>query len=129
MSTLRKKHIKFLIVDSINDDLQGLYEINWVVNSYYPKLNTDIIRQRNNALIELLTHDLVKIVWMSNPKFEVMKALDMDAALKVIENNDNWINFDLDCIYGVMSSDTVKTIQLENDLYHEIKELHNRTKN
>ena len=124
---MQEKHIKYLIVDSINDDLQGMYEINAAVNAHYSSSNIEIIRQRNNALQELVNNNLVKIVWMTNPKFEILNELEKDEALKAITKNENWITFERDCIHGVYSTDLVETIQLENDLYKEIKTLHNRT--
>jgi hypothetical protein len=35
MNSDKTEHIKFRLIDSINDDVQGLYELDWAVKNYY----------------------------------------------------------------------------------------------
>lgn len=97
------EHIKFLLIDSINDDVQGLYELNNSVNMYYQEsaLENDFVR--GEILLELITEKYVRVVKMTNPEFEVIEIVENETVRNIALDKSNWTNYQNDWIYGIQS--------------------------
>ncbi|MDX2361775.1 MAG: hypothetical protein QNK23_13280 [Crocinitomicaceae bacterium] len=120
MASKQEQHIKFIIVDAINDDIRGLYELNYALDPFYPKIDHEIELHKKNVLINLIREGLISLVRMSDPKFEEIERFDNEESMLILSNRDNWALADRDWLYGIVSNDYDKTIALENELYKEI---------
>ncbi|QNK78266.1 hypothetical protein H7F37_04055 [Winogradskyella sp. PAMC22761] len=121
------EHIKFILIDSINDDIQGMYELNYAVKKYYSELETQNGTEFvcGKILSELISENYVRIVKMTNPEFKVIESLETEIGLKIASDKTNWTEYEKEWIYGIESVDVKKSVELENKLYEKIKTLHN----
>ena len=127
MNSEKIEHIKFLLIDSINDDVQGFYELNKSVRKYYSESDTQngIEFVCGKILSELIADNYVRVIKMTNPEFEKIESIENGNGQKVVMNKSNWTEYQNDWIYGIESVDVEKSIELENELYKKIKTLHN----
>ena len=127
MNSEKIEHIKFLLIDSINDDVQGFYELNKSVRKYYSESDTQNGTEFvcGKILSELIADNYVRIIKMTNPEFEKIESIENGNGQKVVMNKSNWTEYQNDWIYGIESVDVEKSIELENELYKKIKTLHN----
>lgn len=125
------EHIKFILIDAINDNIQGMYELNNSVKKYYPELETqngtDFVCGK--ILSELIAENYVKVFKMTNPEFEKIETINNKIGLKIASDKTNWIEYENEWIYGIESVDLKKSVELENKLYEKIKTLHNTVYN
>ena len=117
------EHIKFILIDAINDNIQGMYELNNSVKKYYPELETqngtDFVCGK--ILSELIAENYVKVFKMTNPEFEKIETINNKIGLKIASDKTNWIEYENEWIYGIESVDLKKSVELENKLYEKIK--------
>lgn len=121
------EHIKFILIDSINDDTQGIYELNYAVKKYYSELEsqngTEFVCGK--ILSELISENYVRVVKMTNPEFKLIEPIETEIGLKIASDKTNWTEYDNEWIYGIKSVDLKKSVELEKKLYEKIKTLHN----
>ena len=121
------EHIKFILIDSINDDIQGIYELNYAVKKYYSELEsqngTEFVCGK--ILSELISENYVRVVKMTNPEFKTIESIETEIGLKIVSDKTNWTEYENEWIYGIESVDVKKSVELENKLYEKIKTLHN----
>ena len=121
------EHIKFILIDSINDDVQGIYELNWAVKNHYSEL--EFLNGKDflcgKVLVELISENYVKVIKMTNPEFKEIESLEMEIGKIVVMDKNNWTEYQNDWIYGIETLNEKKSIELENKLYEKIKTLHN----
>lgn len=121
------EHIKFILIDSINDDIQGIYELNSAVKKHYselePQNGTEFVCGK--VLSELICENYVRVVKMTNPEFKIIESIETEIGLKIASNKTNWTEYENEWIYGIESVDLKKSFELENKLYEKIKTLHN----
>ncbi|MEP7197841.1 MAG: hypothetical protein ABI851_15080 [Saprospiraceae bacterium] len=121
------EHIKFILIDSINDDVQGIYELKNSVKKYY----SEIEAQNENEFIfgqilaELIAENYVRVIKMTNPDFEKIESLEKGIGQKIVLDKLNWTDYQNEWVYGIESVDVKKSVELENKLYEKIKTLHN----
>ncbi len=123
MTNKMLEHIKFILIDAINDNIQGMYELNNSVKKYYPELETqngtDFVCGK--ILSELIAENYVKVFKMTNPEFEKIETINNKIGLKIASDKTNWIEYENEWIYGIESVDLKKSVELENKLYEKIK--------
>ena len=121
------EHIKFILIDSINDDVQGIYELNNYVKKYYSEIDTQNENEfiYGQILAELVAENYVRVIKMTNPNFEKIESLEKEIGQKIVLEKSNWTDYQNEWIYGIESVDVEKSVELENKLYEKIKTLHN----
>ncbi|PQJ82689.1 hypothetical protein [Polaribacter glomeratus] len=121
------EHIKFILIDAINDDIQGIYELNNSVKKYYPELETQngTVFVCGKILSELIADNYVGVFKMTNPKFEKIESINNEIGQKIASDKTNWTEYQNEWIYGIESVNVKKSVELENVLYQKIKTLHN----
>ncbi|GGG46655.1 hypothetical protein [Bizionia arctica] len=123
MTNKMLEHIKFILIDAINDNIQGMYELNNSVKKYYPELETqngtDFVCGK--ILSELIAENYVKVFKMTNPEFEKIETINNKIGLTIASDKTNWIEYENEWIYGIESVDLKKSVELENKLYEKIK--------
>ena len=127
MNLEKIEHIKFILIDSINDDVQGIYELNNSVKNYYSESDiqagTEFVCGK--ILSELIADNYVRVIKMTNPEFEKIESIESGIGQKIVMDKSNWTEYQNEWIYGIESIDLKKSIELENRLYKKIKTLHN----
>ena len=121
------EHIKFILIDSINDDIQGIYELNISVKKYYPELETQNGTEFvcGKALSELITENYVRVIKMTNPEFQEIESFNKEIGKEIALDKTNWTEYQNEWIYGIESMNVEKSVELEKELYKKIKTLHN----
>jgi len=127
MNSEKIEHIKFLLIDSINDDVQGIYELNNSVKKYYSESDTQTGSEFvcGKILSELIADNYIRVIKMTNPEFEKIESIENGIGQKIVMDKSNWAEYQNEWIYGVESVDIEKSVELENELYKKIKTLHN----
>ena len=127
MNSEKIEHIKFILIDSINDDVQGIYELNNSVRKYYSDSDTQIGNEFvcGKILTELIADNYVRVIKMTNPEFEKIESIENGIGQKVVTDKSNWTEYQNEWIYGIESVDIEKSVELENELFKNIKTLHN----
>jgi hypothetical protein len=127
MNSEKIEHIKFILIDSINDDVQGIYELNDSVKNYYSESDTQVGTEFvcGKILSELITDNYVRVIKMTNPEFEKIESIENGIGQKIVMDKSNWTEYQSEWIYGIESLDIEKSVKLENELYKKIKTLHN----
>jgi len=127
MNSEKTEHIKFILIDSINDDVQGLYELDWAVKNYYTESDTQIGNEFvcGKLLSELIADNYVRVIKMTNPEFKKIELIENGIGQKIAMDKSNWTDYQNEWIYGIESVELEKSIELENELYEKIKTLHN----
>jgi len=123
------EHIKFILIDSINDDIQGVYELNNAVKKYYTELDTQNKTEFvcGKILCELISENYVRVLKMTNPEFKKIESIETKIGLKIVLDKANWTECQNEWIYGIESVDLKKSVKLEYKLFEKIKTLHNNT--
>ncbi|NRD21533.1 hypothetical protein HNV08_15870 [Winogradskyella eckloniae] len=126
-----KEHIKFILIDAINDSIQGIYELHNSVKKYYPELETKNVTDFvcGKILSELIADNYVRVFKMTNPEFEKIESINNEIGQKIASEKTNWTEYQNDWIYGVESVNLKKSVELENKLFEKIKTLHNTVYN
>lgn len=121
------EHIKFILIDSINDDVQGIYELNNSVKKYYSESETQDGTEFvcGKILSELIAENYVRVIKMTNPEFEKIESIENEIGQKIALDKSNWTEYQNEWIYGIESVNVEKSVELENELYKKIKTLHN----
>ncbi|WP_420551286.1 hypothetical protein [Tenacibaculum aiptasiae] len=121
------EHIKFILIDSINDDIQGIYELNNSVKKYYSESDTQIGNEFvcGKILSELIAHNYVRVIKVTNPEFKKLESLENEIGQKIVLEKSNWTEYQNEWVYGIESVKLKKSIELEKELYKKIKTLHN----
>ncbi|MGI4885524.1 MAG: hypothetical protein ACRYFR_11250 [Janthinobacterium lividum] len=90
MSNLFFEKIQLEIVSSAIDDVHGLYEIIWALNSSHPHVpQIEKINQSKLAIIPLIDNDIIDIYQCyrnENPAERLVK----NDALAIVLENKNW---------------------------------------
>ena len=131
MKTNLIEHIKFILIDAINDDIQGMYELHNSVKKYYPQLETQngTVFIFGKILSEMIADNYVRVFKMTNPEFEKFESINNEIGQKIVSEKNNWTEYQNYWIYGIENVDVKKSIELENNLYERIKTLHNNVYN
>ena len=127
MNSEKIEHIKFILIDSINDDVQGIYELNNSVRKYYSESDTQDGTEFlcGKILSELIADNYVRVIKMTNPEYEKIESLENGIGQEIALDKTNWSEYQNEWIYGIESLNLEKSIKLENELYKKIKTLHN----
>lgn len=127
MNSEKNEHIKFILIESINDDVQGIYELNNSVKNYYSESDNQAGTEFVNGKIlsELIADNYVRVIKMTNPEFEKIESIENGIGQKIVMDKSNWTEYQNEWIYGIESVDIKKSVELENELYKKIKTLHN----
>lgn len=122
---IKSEHIKFILIESINDDIQGMYELFNSVKKVYPEfeIQNEAEFVSGKILSELIKENYVRILKITNPKFEKIESIENSIAQKIVLDKINWIEYQNDWIYGVESVNLEESIALENKLYEKLKTL------
>ena len=127
MNSEKIEHIKFILIDSINDDVQGIYELSNSVKKYYTESDTQIGNEFVCGIIlsELIADNYVRVIKMTNPGFKKIESIENGIGQKIAMDKSNWTEDQNEWIYGIESVELEKSIELEIELYKKIKTLHN----
>ena len=90
MTDFTTDEIKYEIVTSANEDISGLYEVIWALNSRYPDISEeDKINYIKEAIIDLLENNIINLYlkkWASNGE----EMIDKLKALEIVMKNESW---------------------------------------
>ncbi|WP_420573073.1 hypothetical protein [Kordia sp.] len=127
MNSDKIEHIRFILIDSINDDIQGVYDLNNSVRKYYSESATQNGTEFicGKILSELIADKYVRVIKMTNPGFKKIKSIENEIGQKIVMDKSNWTEYQNEWIYGIESINFEKSVELENELYKRIKTLHN----
>jgi hypothetical protein len=135
MNLEKIEHIKFILIDSINDDVQGIYELNNSVKKYYSESDTQAETEFvcGKILSELIAENYVRVIKMTNPEFKKIESIENGIGQKIVMDKSNWTEYQSEWIYGIESLDIDKSIGLEKELFKKIKtpagaRIHSRSK-
>jgi hypothetical protein len=114
-----KNIIKLILIDSINDDVQGMYELYYGIKNF----SNDLIREKKaikESLYELYIDGFIELIKIENPSFKEIGKVNEPR--EVIFNDNNWLDSSSENIYGVQSINISKSIALEMQLSQTFKQ-------
>lgn len=122
MRAIPIERIKYEIVSSANEDMSGLYEIIWALNSLYPAITkTDKINHSKPAIIELLQRDIIDL-YSRNWNTQIEEKIEKAKALEIVTQDASWKapSDETNGEYYCFLATGEKTLEEENKLYLQV---------
>lgn len=122
MTAIPIERIKYEIVSAANEDITGLYEVIWALNSLYPAITkAEKINYSKPAITELLQKGIVDL-YRRNWDTRVAEGIKKEKALEIVKNDESWEapSGETNGEYYCFLATGEKTLEEENKLYLQI---------
>jgi hypothetical protein len=118
----RDKLITFLLIDAVNDDLRGLWELSSLVEQYFEEHGLGTLDEHalTQAALQLCHDDLVRLELVSSYGLDTIRELSHDTDAVILCERANWFDRTSKQIYAATIVDADKSIALENRLWKEL---------
>ena len=118
----KQKLIMFLLVDAVNDDTRGLYELRYDQSVPYEIVAGEIKHGEVSEVLKNLVADgYFALELVTEPAWEIVEEIEPTKAGRILDDPANWGFLDNDRAYTVTTKDGSRTIQLEKVLYDELR--------
>src|ERR1700733_5974295 len=90
MTAIPINNVKYEIVSSANEDMTGLYEVIWALNTQYPTITkADKINYSKLAITELIQKNIIDL-YKKNWDTGVEQKIEKETALEIVIHNNSW---------------------------------------